>query len=402
MLKNKIYLDCAATTPVDARVLKAMSPYFSRDFGNASSLHYAGLDGRVAVDRAQAKIAKFLGCQKGEVYFTSGATESDNMAIFGVSGAIQRQQKGLKIHIITSQIEHDAILEPCRQLAKNGSPVTFLPVNKQGLVELNRLKKAIRPNTVLVSVMYVNNEIGAIQPVKEIGALIKKLNQKRKNKIYFHIDATQALSYCDCDVRKLNADLMSISAHKIYGPKGVGAIYIKAGTPFEPIMFGGHQQAGVRSGTYNVPGIVGLGVAVEILLDQKARKQESKKARILRDYLIKEIKKRIQGVLVNGDLIKRTPNNANFIFKGVEGESAVLMLSEKGVAVSTGSACSSGSLEPSHVLTALGLRPELSHGSLRITLGRFTTKKEIDYLLEILPPIIGKLRKMSPLKFRNA
>lgn len=417
MPKTKIYLDNAATTPVDPRVLKAMLPYFSKEFGNASSLHQMGLDARVAVDRAQAKIAQFLRCKKEEVYFTSGATESDNLAIFGLVRALQQIHSGQKLHIITSPIEHDAVLEPCRELERQGVQVTYLPVNKNGLVELEKLKKAIRPNTVLISIMYVNNEVGTIQPIREVGALIKKINEDRGfqqplrpsgapplkkgrilPRVYFHTDAVQAPSYCDCDVNRLSVDLLSLSAHKIYGPKGVGAIYIKEGTPLAPIIFGGHQQDNVRPGTYNVPLIVGLGKAGELILNQKTRKPENQRIKELRDYLIKAIKEKIPKTTVNGDLKNRTSNNANFIFKGAEGESIVLMLSQKGIAASTGSACSSGSLAPSHVLVAMGVKPELAHGSLRLTLGRFTTKKEIDAVVKTLPLIIAKLRKMSPLK----
>lgn len=396
MSKKTIYLDNSATTPVDPRVLKVMLPYFNAEFGNASSLHKLGLDGRVAVDRAQAKIARFLNCNKENIYFTSGATESDNMAILGVLRAIQGQNKSKKLHIITSQIEHDAILEPCQQIKKEGIEVTYLPVNKKGLVEIKELRRAIKTNTILVSIMYVNNEVGTIQPITEIGQLIKGVNQKRKQKIYFHTDATQAPSYCDCDVKKNNIDLLSLSAHKIYGPKGVGVIYIKYGTPFEPMIFGGHQQKNIRPGTYNVPGIVGFGKAIELISNKNSKDQENKKIKKLRDYLINKVNKKIDNVIINGDRLKRVPSNANFIFKGVEGESMVLMLSEKGIAVSTGSACSSGSLEPSHVMIAMGVKSELAHGSLRVTLGRFTTKQDIDVLLKELPPIIKKLRKMAP------
>jgi len=402
-----IYLDNSATTQVDPRVLKEMLPYFSDSFGNASSLHQAGLDNRVAVDRSQAKIAEFLGCSKEDVYFTSGATESDNMAIFGVVRAYQPQYYGLSgqlrgkdqkfvPHIVTTQIEHDAILEPSRVLEKAGVEVTFLSVNNKGLVDLGEIKKAIKPNTVLISVMYVNNEIGTIEPIEEIGKLIKELNQDRDTKIIFHTDATQAPSYVDCDVKKLNVDLMSLSGHKIYGPKGVGIIYIKKDTLFSPMVFGGHQQENVRPGTYNVSGIVGLGAAVELLLDKKAQKNENTKIQKLRDHLIDEITKQVPDTIINGDLKKRTPNNVNFIFKGVEGESVVLMLSEKGIASSTGSACSSGSLDPSHVLIAIGVKPELAHGSLRFTLGRFTTKEDIEEVIKELPKIVERLRKMSP------
>ncbi|MFA4871911.1 MAG: cysteine desulfurase family protein [Patescibacteria group bacterium] len=410
-VKKSIYLDNSATTPIDPRVLKEMLPYLKENFGNASSLHYAGLDNRVAVDRAQAKLAKFLNGDKEEVYFTSGATESDNMAIFGPIRALQRRYPGKKWHIIISQIEHDAVLAAGKEMEKEGVEVTYLPVNSRGLVEIEALQDAIKNNTVLISIMYVNNEVGTIQPIAEIGKLISEINKKRKSgrdslrgkddlqKIYFHTDATQALAYYPCDVQKLAVDLLSLSGHKIYGPKGVGAIYIKNGTPFLPIIFGGHQQNNIRPGTYNVAGIVGLGQAVELLSDQKAREKENKKIRELRDYLVKMIM-RIPHLAVNGDTRKRAPNNASFIIEGVEGESALLMLSEKGIAVSTGSACSSGSLEPSHVLLAMGIKPELAHGSLRVTLGRFNKKSDVDVFIKELPPIVAKLRKMSPIKIK--
>lgn len=399
MSKKIIYLDHAATTSVDPTVFEAMRPYFIDDFGNASSLHQAGLDGRVAVDRAQAKIASFLGCQKEEVYFTSGATESDNMAIFGPIKAIQEGHPGAKIHVLSSSIEHDAVMEPIKALARSGAiKADFLPVDKNGLVSVAQLKASIRPETALVSIMYVNNEIGTIEPIAVIGRLIKKINHDRQQKIIFHTDATQAPAYADCLVDKLGVDLLSLSGHKIYGPKGVGVLYVKKGTPLRPIIFGGHQQNNVRPGTYNVPGIVGLGKAVEILAETATRNRENAKLKSLRDYLIREIKKRVQGVSLTGSLKQRTPNNASFVFTGVEGESVVLMLSQKGIAVSTGSACSSGSLDPSHVLLAIGIKPESAHGSLRVTLGRFTTKKDIDAILRALPPIIKRLREISPLK----
>lgn len=396
--KIMIYFDNSATTPVDKRVSRAMRPFFEENFGNASSLHQPGLDARVAVDRSQKKVADFLGASKDEIFFTSGATESNNLAILGQVRHWQRKnKKNIRPHIITSQIEHDAVLEPIRQLVKEGAEATFLPVGKNGVVDIKELKKAVKPNTILISVMYVNNEIGTIQPIAEIGQLILRLNKSRKNRIFFHTDATQALNYCDCRTEILGVDLLSLSAHKIYGPKGIGALYVKRGTPLEPIIFGGHQQNSVRPGTYNVPGIVGLGRAVEILADHKENEKEKEKIKTLRDQLIAQVKKNITGVIINGDQKKRVPGNANFIFDGVEGESVVLALSEKGIAVSTGSACSSGSLDPSHVLTAIGLPPEKAHGSLRVTLGRFNTKNEIGIFVRELKAVIARLRKMSPI-----
>jgi cysteine desulfurase len=393
-----IYLDNSATTKIDPKVLKDMQPYLEDQYGNASSLHQLGLDSRVAVDRAQAKIARFLNCDKKEVYFTSGSTESDNMAILGLTRAIQKAKPKKKLHIITSVIEHDAILESCRQAELEGVEVTYIPVNKSGIVNVKELFKAIKSNTVLISLMYVNNEVGTIFPLSQIGQRIKNINKTRRQKIYFHTDATQAPAYCNCDVLKLNADLLSLSGHKIYGPKGIGVIYVRDGVTLEPLMFGGHQQDGVRSGTFNTPGIVGLGVAVDLLTDKVKLRKENKRIKLLRDYLVCNILKNIEGAQITGDITKKVPSNASFIFKGVEGESVLLMLSEAGIAVSTGSACSSGSLEPSTTLTAMGISPELAHGSIRITLGRFTTKAEITKIARLLPGIIKRLRSISPLK----
>lgn len=392
-----IYLDNAATTRTDPRVIEAMLPYFSDQYGNASSLHQLGLDNRVAVDRTQAKIADFLGCDKNEVYFTSGATESNNMAIFGVLRAFGQGDIDDKFHIITTQIEHDAILEPCRELEYSGqAEVTYLPVDKNGFINTKDLEQSIKHNTILVSVMYANNEIGAIQPIAEVGEILKEINSQRKQKIMFHTDATQALAYCNCQVQDLGIDLMSFSAHKIYGPKGIGAIFIKKGTPIKPLIFGGHQQNNLRPGTYNVPGIVGFGRAIEILDQEKD--DDIKHLTKIRDYIIKQVKSKISGVSVNGSLNSRLANNISFIIRGVEGESLVLLLSDKSLAVSTGSACSSGSLEPSHVLLAIGVPPELAHGSLRVSLGRFNKKSDADKFINELPSIVEKLRKISPLK----
>ncbi|MDO8668781.1 MAG: cysteine desulfurase family protein [Candidatus Buchananbacteria bacterium] len=396
-MKHNIYFDNAATTKVDPAVLSAMLPYFSDEYGNASSLHYAGLNNRVVVDRSQAKIADFLGCDKSEVYFTSGATESDNMAILGVTEAINNGSNKAKRHVITTKIEHDAILEPCRELEKMGVKVTYLTPNQDGLVTAEKVKAAIEPETVLVSIMYVNNEIGTILPIGEIGRMITQLNSQRENKIYFHTDATQALNFLDCNVEALKVDLLSLSGHKIYGPKGIGAIYIRRGTPFKPITFGGHQQAGVRPGTYNVPAVAGLAEAVNSLSDKKTIDQQNDKIKELRDYIIKQVLLRITGSIVTGTKEERSPNNASFVFEGVKGEDIVLSLSEKGLAVSTGSACSSGSLDPSHVLLALGLKPELAHGSLRVSLSKYNTENEAKVFVEELEETVSQLRKiMNP------
>lgn len=410
MSKKKIYLDHSATTPTDPKVLSSMAPYFDRNFGNASSLHTFGEDALKAVEIARENIAKFLNCKNEEVIFTSGATESDNMAIFGVARAIKRQYPDKKLHIITSKIEHPAVMEPCKRLEQEGFEVTYLPVVKNGLVKFSDFKKSIKDSTVLVSVMYVNNEVGTIQPISEIGKEIEKINKTRDHcskencnlenckklpHIYFHTDAVQAASYCDCDVKKLKVDLLSLSGHKIYGPKGVGALYMKSGVPFLPLIVGGHQERNKRSGTYNSPGIVGMGKAIE-LLQTAEYKKEILKIKKLRDYLISQVLKKIPDSKLNGDSESRVEGNANFSLVGAEGESMLIMLDMEGVAVSTGSACSSGSLKPSHVLLAMKIPQEICHNSLRITLGKFTTKDEIDYTVKALVETVKKLRDMAP------
>ena len=386
--KLTAYFDHSATTPIDPEVLKAMTPYLTDVFGNASSIHTYGQKSMHAVDDAREIIADFLDCKTNEVFFTSGATESDNIVILGLAKSGE--------HIITSKIEHPAILEACEQQEKEGVEVSYLDINSKGLVTIESVKKAIKKNTRLISIMYVNNEIGTIQPIEEIGKLVKELNKTRKNKIYFHTDAVQAINYCDMNVDKLGVDLISVSGHKIYGPKGIGVLYRRTATPIKPIQFGGHQEKGVRPGTLNTPGIVGLGKAVELIM--KDNGSINKKIKQLRDKIIKEITNTIPDVSLNGDSQNKVEGNINFSFKGVEGESMLLLLDQQGIAVSTGSACSSGSLEPSHVLMALGLEPLLAHGSLRITLGKFNTEKDVDYLIKELPPIIEKLRKISPIK----
>jgi len=390
-----IYLDHSATTPLDKEVLKAMKPYLGENFGNPSSLHHFGQKARKGVEDAREKIAKFLNCGSDEVFFTSGATESNNLAIFGLIKKIRRQNKDRKLHIITSVIEHPAVLEVFDQLKKEDVEVSYLPVTKNGLVLKDDLKKTIKPETVLVSIMYVNNEVGTIQPIAEMGKLLEEINKKRKpeEKIYFHTDATQAVNYCDCRVDFLGVDMLSLSGHKIYGPKGVGALYVKKGTPIAPIIYGGHQEQSLRSGTENIAGIVGMAKAIEII-----GKKDNLRIKKLRDEVIRKLLEKIPDAIYNGDRKKRIPSNANFCFKNVEGESILLMLDMEGIAVSTGSACSSGSLKPSHVLLAMGVPQEVSHGSVRITLGKENTKEEIQKLIKTLPPIIKKLREMSPIK----
>ncbi len=384
---EKIYLDNAATTKVDKKVLEGMKPYLEAEYGNASSIHFFGQDGRTAIDKAREIVAGFLNCQPKEVIFTGSATEADNMVILG------SQAK----HIITSQIEHPAILESCKHLESRGAEVTYLPVNSDGLVEVSSVEQAIKPETGLVSIMYANNEVGTIQPIKEIGEMLKYINQERENKIYFHTDAVQAVNYLDCDVGELGVDLLTLSAHKVYGPKGIGTLYVKHGTEIEPIIFGGHQEKGLRPGTESVANIMGLGKAIELV---KEHKQDNDQILKLRDKLINNILEKIPESKLNGSLENRLPNNVNFSFKGAEGEAIVIALDQEGIATSTGSACSSGSLSPSHVLLALGLSQNEAHGSLRLTLGKDTTEKEIDKVIEVLPEIIGRLREISGYRFK--
>jgi cysteine desulfurase len=385
-MKSVTYLDYAATTPLDPGVFRAMTPYFKKNFGNPSAIHGPGQEALAAVENSRWIVASFLEADVQEIFFTGSATEADNLAILGVVKAAKAQ----KPHIITSKIEHHAILEPCAELEKQGVEVTYLPVDKDGIVSATDVEKAIKPNTVLVSIMYANNEIGTIQPLAQISQVIKKNNPK----IIFHTDAVQAVNYLDCDVKKLGVDLLTLSGHKIYGPKGVGALYIKKGTLISPLVLGGGQERGLRSGTENVAGIVGLATAIKLIQDTKTKIQNIR-MRQLRDRIIKTVMKVIPDVQLNGSKTLRLPNNANFSFGGVEGEAIVIALDQKGIAASTASACSSKSLEPSHVLMALGMPEELAHGSLRITLGRFTTPKEADKFLRILPQVIQRLRKIS-------
>ncbi|MCK9578123.1 cysteine desulfurase [bacterium] len=392
MKKNKkvsVYLDHSATTPTDERVIKAMLPYFSEKFGNYSSIHSLGREAYFAVDDARKKIASFLNCNSEEIIFTSGSTESNNLALKGVAKYFLEKNKN--IHIITTRVEHDAILEPCRELEKQGVRVTYLPVLKNGAVDIAELEKAITDETVLVSVMYVNNEVGIINDLARIGKIIKKANHK----IYFHSDATQAINFLDCDSQELNLDLVSISGHKIYGPKGVGALYIKKGTPIKAIQTGGHQERNIRSGTMNVPAIVGFGKAIE--LAKKEQEKNNKKIAKLRDYFADKVIKEIPDIIVNTDFNNSVSSHANFCFVGAEGEAILMSLDLEGIFVSTGSACASGNLDPSHVLLAMGIPKEIAHSSIRFTFGKHNTKAEADYVLSVLPGIIEKLREYNPL-----
>jgi cysteine desulfurase len=399
MKKTLVYLDYAATTPVDPAVFAAMKPYFSQDFGNPMSVHGSGQTAQKAVDKARSQTGKFLHCQPQEVIFTSGATESNNLVIKGVVKSYY-SKFSKKPHIITTAFEHHCVLSACKTLEKEKLvEVTYIKPDKNGLIKAGNIKKAIRPNTILISVMYVNNEIGTVQPITEIGKIIKKINstfktQNSKFKILFHTDATQAVNYFDCNVEKLGVDLLSMSAHKIYGPKGVGALYIKKGAPIKKVQDGGDQEYKMRAGTHNVPGIVGLGKALELAGGSQSAIQR-KNITKLRDYLIKRILKEIPKSYLNGSREYRSPANANFRFENVEGEGLILSLDMEGIAGSTGSACSSGALTPSHVLLSLGLKPQQVHGSLRLTLGKYTAQKEIDFAISKIKETVNRLRKIS-------
>lgn len=401
MPKNKIYLDYAATTPVDEKVLKTMLPFFSKNFGNAMSVHSFGQEALEAVDEARAKSALFFRCSPSEIIFTSGATESNNLTVkgsvrsfFGIT-----RKAGEKPHIITTKFEHHCVLDACRFSEKDGlAEVTYVSPSKEGLISVKDIEKAIKPNTILISVMYVNNEIGTLQPIEEIGKMLKKINTERAEqklpRVIFHTDATQAINYFNCDVDTLGVDLLSMSAHKIYGPKGVGLLYVRKGTPIKRIQDGGDQEYKMRAGTHNVPGIVGLGEAIN-MIKTPASQKKIQEITGLRDYLIKKVLKEIPKSYLNGSKELRSPNNANFRFDDVEGEGLILSLDLEGIAASTGSACSSGALNPSHVLLSLGLRHEQAHGSLRVTIGKYTTKKELDELITNLKAIVKRLRKIS-------
>lgn len=385
---KKIYLDYAATTPIDEKVLAEMMPYFSQKFGNSSSAHSFGAEATEAIEKARSQVAGFLNCRPSEIIFTSGATESNNWAVKGITNEA-------KSHIITLSVEHHCILNSFKAAEKNGAEASYLKVDKDGVVNIEDIRKAIKENTVLLSIMYANNEIGTIEPIAKIGELLKEINSEREKdnlpRIYFHTDAVQAINYLDCDVEKLGIDLLSLSGHKIYGPKGIGILYIREGTKIEPIQRGGEHEFGKRAGTHNVPGIVGLGKAISLIPENRKKTGEIKN---LRDYLIDEVLKNIPNSYLNGPKEFRLPHNANFSFEGIEGESLLILLDREGIAVSTGSACSSTSPDPSHVLTAIGLSSKLSHANIRITLGKATTKEEIDFILKVLAEKVEELRKI--------
>jgi len=378
-------MDYAATTPMDVQVLEAMKQYFSKDFGNASSIHSFGQEAKDALENSRNIISGLINANNSEIIFTGSGSEANNLAIKGTAFANKSPRK----HIITSAIEHHAVLEPCEWLEKQGIDLTVLPVDKYGLIDPGTVEDATRNDTILVTIMHANNEIGTIEPISEIGKICREKN------IYFHTDAVQSFGKIPIDVEKMNIDLLSASAHKLYGPKGVGCLYVRKGIKIESLIHGGGHEFGLRSSTENIPGIVGFSKAVE--LRKKEMNDEAKKLSKLRDTMIENFLK-IENSFLNGPPTIRLPNNVNFSFNSIEGESLIMHLDSQGIAASTGSACSSKSLEPSHVLTAIGQRHEEAHGSLRLTLGKYNTAADVEYVAEILPNIIEKLRKISPLK----
>ena len=383
---RRVYLDHSATTPVDAEVATLMLTYYTEKYGNPSSIHGFGREAKHALEEARLQVASLIGAKPEEVTFTSGGTEADNLAILGIAEA--RRNKGK--HLMISAIEHHAVLETAEYLEKMGFELTVLPVNAEGFVEVETVAKALRPDTILVSVMHANNEVGTIQPIEEIGKLV------REHGAAFHVDAVQTLGKIPVNVNNLNVDLLTISGHKIYGPKGVGALYIRKGIRISPLMHGGGQEKKRRSGTENAPGIIGFGKACELAGQRMF--EEAKRVKKLRDKLLTGIVERIEHVKVNGPLGDlRLPNNVNVSIEFVEGESLLLSLDMLGIAASSGSACTSGSLDPSHVLLAMGLSHEIAHGSLRFTFGHQNTEEDVDYVLEHLPKITERLRMMSPL-----
>ncbi len=379
------YMDHSATSPVDPEVLEAMLPYFTTEFGNASTLYALGREARAAMENARKQVASLIGAKPEEVYFTSGGTESDNIAIKGTVSRLKKKGN----HIITSSIEHPAVDETCKYLEKNGCQVTYLPVGEDGIVKITDVEEAIKDETILITIMHANNEIGTIQPIEEIGKL------SREKGIIFHTDAVQTVGKIPVNVEELNVDLLSISAHKLYGPKGIGALYIKNGVRVDPLFHGGGHERGIRPGTENVAGIVGLGKACQIAEENLDENIEY--VTILREKLIQGVLETIEQSYLNGHPTKRLPNNANFRFSSIEGESIVLQLDAKGIAASTGSACSSKKLEPSHVLMAIGLKEVDAHGSLRISVGKENTEEDIDYTIDAIREVVERLRSISPL-----
>ncbi len=382
---KRIYLDYAATTPTDSRVVEAMKPYFSRDFGNPSSLYSTGQRARLAMENSRRKVARIINADPGEIVFTSGGTESDNLALVGV--AMANRDRGN--HIITSSIEHKAVMETCGFLERRGFKVTYLDVDRHGMVDLGKLRKSIAKDTIIVSVMHANNEIGTIEPVSEIGRIC------HDREVYFHTDAVQTFCKVPIDVRRMKIDLLSASSHKIYGPKGVGLLYVRKGVRMDTMMHGGGHESGRRSGTENVAGIVGFARAADIA--NREMLKEAKRLATLRKKLVKGILS-IPDSHLNGHPEERLPGNASFRFDFIEGEALITKLDMLGIEASTGSACSSRDLKASHVLTSIGLSPKQAHGSLRITMGRFTRERDIDYVIKSVPKVVGELREISPFR----
>jgi len=390
---NRVYLDFNATTPVEPEVLDAMLPYFSGEFANAASIHTPGQRARAAVESAREQVAALIGARPQEIVFTSGGTESDNHAIFGVVGQAflpvsSSRNANSVLHVITTAIEHEAVLNACQALQKEGVRVTYLPTTGEGQIDLDELRRAIRPETVLITIMHANNELGTVQPLEEIGRIAAEAD------VYFHTDAVQSAGKIPIDVNTLAVDLLSISGHKLYAPKGIGALYVRGGTRLRQLLYGGHHQRGFRPGTENVAGIVGLGKAAE--LARKSLAEDAQRVSNLRDKLQQGLLQRVPQSRVNGGAAPRTPNTTNLVFPGVEGEALLIALDLKGLACSTGAACSSGAVEPSHVLTAIGLPPEEARASLRFSLGRHTTSAEIDFALNVVPAAVAQLRELSP------
>jgi cysteine desulfurase len=383
---RRVYLDNNATTPVLPEVLDAMRPYYAEHFGNASSIHHHGQETRAAVERARESVSTLLGCRPAEVVFTGGGTEADNLAIFGLARDGD--------HVITSTIEHHAVLNSCKQLQERGIEVTFLPVDGRGLVDPDDLRRALRSNTKLVTIMFANNETGVIQPVEEFGKICAEAD------IYFHADAVQAASKIPIRVKDVGCDLLSISGHKFHAPQGVGALYVRKGTTLEPLFFGGSHERSRRAGTENVPGIVGLGKAAELAVKALANGDDREMAG-LRDRLESAILERVERAGVNGAGVPRVPNTTNIYFDYIEGEALVITRDLKGLAVSTGAACSSGAIEPSHVLTAMGLRPDRARASLRFSLGKQNTAEDVDFAIQLVPASVERLRELSPLYNKN-
>ena len=397
---KKVYLDYAATTPVHKKVKKAMEPYFSDNFANPATLHQFGQDAKIGLDKARKRVANFIGAKSKEVIFTSGGSESDNLALKGVFFKLT-QNKDFTPHIITSAIEHSAIINTCNFLKKRGAKVSYIKPDKNGLINPDDIKKEINKNTTIVSIMHANNEVGTIEPIKEIGKIIANVKKNRQvnnndTPIYFHTDAVQTLGHIPINIDDLGVDMLTLSAHKLYGPKGVGVLFVREGVELEPLIHAGEQERERRGSTHNTPGIIGLAKAIDIA--DSEMKEEKERLINLRNYFLQEIKNSIKRVQLNGHPNKRLPNNLNVTIKGVEGEALLMSLDEAGIAVSTGSACSSTRLIPSHVLMAMGMSHLRAHSSIRFSMGKYTKKKDIDYVVKQLKPIVKRLREISPLK----